>query len=148
MPVRFAPRNSNPKATIWIANGRVNLRCDYETEWISRFKSMVPARHRKWDGKPNFVWSFDPAYLDDVNALCEKYFEVTVLTDSTTETPAPVSLTGDPILVLCSLASNEALKKLHRQVALECHPDMAGGSTEKMSQANAAWDAIKKARGL
>lgn len=43
--------------------------------------------------------------------------------------------------------SNETLKQIHRLIVKDLHPDR-GGDAEAMKQANRAWEALKKKRGM
>lgn len=52
--------------------GGYSLRTPYDTGLLAAFKAAVPAADRTWDSA-NRRWLFDPAHVNTVIALCEKY---------------------------------------------------------------------------
>jgi len=135
------------KATIWADGTWIHVRTPFDRDFVAALKNRLPYGARKWDPDQK-VWLVDPSYDQELLAVLEVYFgEVNVIEKEQPQIMAQLSAGDDPYTMLVRLASDETLKKLYRMVALDVHPDR-GGSADSMAQANLAWDAIKKERGL
>ena len=133
-------------ATFWIEAGRVLMRSTYDPAFVLELKEQVGGRNRRWDPATK-CWSFYLIVMDEVVALAEKHgYAVTVVEPPAPPTPA-LLVGEDPYSVLLRLAPDETVRKVYRLVASALHPDL-GGDTEKMAQANAAWDAIRRDRRI
>jgi hypothetical protein len=135
------------KATIWADGTWINVRTPYDKDFVAALKNRLPYGARKWDGDQK-VWQVDPSYDTELMAVLETYFEeVNVIEQEQPQIVAALDTGADPYAALLRFASDETLKKCYRMVALDVHPDR-GGSSDSMTQANMAWDAIKKERGI
>ena len=133
-------------ATLWSESGRIRLRFDYNRALVEAFKGLVQPAHRSWtpEGK---TWSFDPAYLDQVHALLTTHgYEVTVLSSQAPPPPQLASGQSPEARYLEGL-SDEVLRKIHRVVAFELHPDR-GGNPDVLARLNSTMDEIRRRRGV
>jgi len=130
---------ANRKATIFIDDltGRIALRTPYDTDFLDEFRGVVPRDNRTWD-KPAKLWYVDIHFLDQLVALCERYFEVEV-------PPQMVegSGNGDCYEMFLKHVSKDCISKIWRIVARELHPDM-GGDKEKFVEAKQGYEEIVK----
>ena len=137
-------------ATLFVEDGWIKLRSPYDRkrtpDFIAKLKNSIPSGMRKWDPEEK-VWKVDPSYDDILLKLCEKWFEeVNVIEMQPTIAALPAG-SASAYHDLLSLADGNTIKKVYRLIASSLHPDK-GGDVRKMTEANAAWEQIKKERGL
>lgn len=141
-------KNTATLATLWAQDGQIYIRTDYHEAFIKDFKELVPAQHRSWKPKPEKIWTCNPAYLDDLHRLCQRYFtEVTILEAEVGNGNSAVVDGMDPYRLLLSHCPDEYLKKIYRAIINAVHPDK-GGSPGAAADVNTAWKAIRSERGL
>jgi hypothetical protein len=135
---------SRGRATIWSEGSWLFVRTPYDKEWIAELKIDIPYAGRKWDADQK-LWKVDPAYLDDLIDVTEKYFDVSVINPNPEPEVVMISAGAetDAYSRMLKLASPGLLKKVYRLIASEIHPDK-GGPAHGMVELNAAWDEIKK----
>ena len=134
-------------ATLWAQDGRIFIRTDYDADFVDAFKKMVPPKHRSWKPKPEKVWTCDPAYLDQLHALCEKYFHDVSVMESNGNGEASDVDGANPYELFLRHCPNDYLKKIHRAIVAAVHPDK-GGSQEAAADVNTAWKVIREERGI
>jgi hypothetical protein len=135
-------------ATVWIESGRIHIRADYNPQWVEMFKQHIQPGHRSWEPMKK-VWTADPSHIDDVEELCNRFYdEVNVLQDQGGDAaPAAVQDGGASALhQLIQHAKPETMEKIYKLVMRDVHPDM-GGSTEKAQTVTVAWNKIKPTLG-
>ena len=137
--------SSKKGATLWLKDGWIFVRTPFDRSFKDDLKSEIPREFRRWSPEEK-VWKVDPSQDGALVDLVTRYFgEPTILEDK--EIVVVESEDKDPYSSLLSLAPNSVLKKVFRLIAAAVHPD-AGGSGEKMTQANMAWSLIKQDRGM
>lgn len=150
------PKVSGAKVTprVWAENGWIKCITPYSEDFVEELKARINWRLRQWSPSER-VWMVDPAALDDLMEIAQKYFP----TISVVQNPQPQQQSMEPpaevledgtygtIANLLRASSTETLKKLFRMMAVDLHPDR-GGDVETMKLLNTAWDRIRLERGI
>lgn len=131
-------------ATLWLKDGWIFVRTPYDKTFVEKLKSTISSVYRRWDPAEK-LWKVDPSQDEKLVELVTSFFGApTILEDK--EVIVVAESTTDAYGTLLRLAPDDVLKKVFRLIAAAVHPD-AGGTGEKMAQANSAWNAIKQDRG-
>lgn len=141
-------------ATLWAQDGRIFIRTDYDPDFVTKFKEMVPAKHRSWKPKPDRIWTCEPAYLDELHTLCSRLFDTVSILEPENESGIPADSVGvdgangeDSYRMLLKHCPDAYLKKIYRAVIRANHPDK-GGTAQAAADVNLAWKAIRTERGI
>lgn len=135
-------------ATIWAEGGWAVIHTPFDRQFIDALKNAIPRDYRVWDqgGK---VWKVDINYLEDLIAVAEIFFEVSLVQEEEPQARqlSPGSGQDSPYHDLFQSLPTEALIRAYKAAIPHIHPDR-GGSEEIMKKVNVAWDRIKKERGI
>src|SRR5205823_6024908 len=122
------------------------IRAPYDVDWIENFKRQVPWGARRWLATEK-LWVVDPTFLDEVKALCDKHLggwrEVRPAAPPATITPE-----ASHWRAFVELLPVDVLKKAYKEASRVLHPDASGSDGQAMTALNAAWQQIKKEKGL
>lgn len=125
-------------ATLWVADGMINLRSSYCQEFVEDLKHAIPCDKRIWRPKPDQYWQVDPGFADVLEEILKRYrYEINYVEPqmSGTYEAACVELIG--------LATKEVLSKFRKALMQHYHPDR-GGDPAKASRINELFDIIVK----
>ena len=133
-PKYKAEKSDSIYATIWVdrSSGKICLRTPYNEEYLEEFRKLIPKEYRQWDRSIK-VWLIDPHFMEDIVRLCEKYFRLDVLPES--------SSNGNCYREFLMHVSKEALSRIWKIVAKDLHPDH-GGDARKFIRAKDAYEKI------
>jgi hypothetical protein len=114
--------DTKPRCVVWRADwfgiDRVFVRTPYDQDFVAELKTTVPAAYRTWNDKtktPPLVWHFDPAYLEPMFLLCQKYFEVTVLDTAKPENIKAIEKLATPVADIGTLEAELHVTALGRR---------------------------------
>jgi len=144
-----AVSGSKAKATLWLEGAWIKVRTPYVPSFVADLKAIIPRGQRKWDPDEK-VWCVDPAYDEDLIALCERMFdrvEVVEVEPEVVEVPVAVSGT-DPAGEMIRLCPDATLQKVYRVIAASLHPDAPDGDASKFVLLGQAFEQLKKDRGI
>lgn len=134
-----------------------NMVTPYDQNFVNTFSLLVPGSDRHWD-RDSKTWTFTERFFTPIKDLAEKVFRctATVVTRDMAEKAAAGA--GSSSSSAASSKSNKidsvmadfvrllpytAARKAWLLACTELHPDK-GGSLDKMSSLNAAWQRIEK----
>lgn len=129
-------------ATLWAEGGWIHIRSPYNAEYVSAIKLEIDRSYRKWNPDSK-TWSVDVSMLDILISISERFFTVNVIEQQ----PAQIMVAGDAYSELLKSLPDKVLKKVYLLIVSECHPDK-GVDGKLLSGINAAWNEVKKLRGL
>lgn len=132
----------------------------YNEEFISKLKAAIPARERRFDFANKF-WIANIKHLEKVKNLCLGHYDELEQYDaakgqmppekpkraSSFDPIPPAPIVWDAATQIIKAAPTEALKELFHKSVKANHPDV-GGNTRDFQSLLAAWDEIKKVRGI
>jgi hypothetical protein len=130
-------------ATLWADAGWIHIRSPFVREYVDALKGEIDRSYRRWNPVEK-TWSVDVSQLELLIEISERFFTVKIIEQ---EVPMSAAVGGDPYSELLSGLSDDVLKKIYRLIVLECHPDRTGDG-KLLSQANVAWEKIRKARSM
>jgi len=138
---------------IWAENGWIKCVTPYSEEFVNELKGKISWRLRQWSPSER-VWMVDPAALDDLMEVAQKFFpSIAVVKNGETSEPPESSVdyledgTYGTMANMLRVASVDTLKRLYKNLAMDIHPDR-GGDKDTMRLLNIAWDRIKLERGI
>jgi hypothetical protein len=122
----------------------------FNRELVDGIKTSIPVSDRSYDPQSK-IWTFVERQLAPLQAMLKLIgANATVITRQQTETASqssPSAQRGKPldtvIVEFVRLIPQECMLKAYRAAAMQLHPDR-GGSMDKMSALNAAWDRLQK----
>jgi hypothetical protein len=132
-------------ASIWRDGREIRVKTPYSADWVDAVKRQVSKHLRRFDPAEK-IWIFDPAALFTVRTLCHRYFDSVHDETEVPPPPPPRRELRSPYQQLLEPLPMSILKKVHRLIIGEVHPDR-GGDTRTCQEVNRAWDAIVAARG-
>ncbi len=146
--------DSKRTATLWVENGWIVCRASLfnddngALQPVTSFKSEIGGRQRKWDPQQK-LWMFDPGVAPHLEAILKRHgFDITMLNPAATAAPPALADQSTSAMTdFLGLIPDAVLKDCYRKAMIELHPDR-GGSVDASAKLNAAWDIIKKGRGL
>ncbi len=139
-------------ATVWVEGGWVKVRWPWHKTRMNplkdEIKDSIPYSSRKWNPDEK-CWDIEPSYDELLLDILERHCDNVIVLSDDEPAAAPAQLPAgtDPGALLMSLCPDTALPKVWRAIAGALHPD-SGGDEEAFKQANAAWEALRTARGV
>jgi len=123
---------------VWISdNGMVRVKSAYNASFVHEIKQM-PRGKRHWDGDRK-VWDFEYELLDEVVALCKKFYKEVIVVGNEVKSDVP-----EPWTKLFYMLNDQDMASIHRVLAKRYHPDM-GGKDGEMAKIN---ELFKELRGI
>jgi len=134
------------KATVWVDQGMINLRSEYDPHFIQALKDEIPWQMRKWVGKPDNIWRVDVSFVDLVYSLLNRHnFQVTVVEQN--QPVAAPSNGENPYKKMFLYLDNDTMSKVYKIIMFKLHPDK-GGNPKHAQDVNEAYERIRKELGL
>lgn len=127
-------------ATLWVAEGAVNLRMTFCREVVDELKARVPSENRKWHPQPYQYWQIDPSFGDVVVEILQRYKYNINYIEQKGQATADTACTE-----LIAMANDEELAKFKRMLLKRYHPDH-GGDAAKASRVNELFELIMSRR--
>ena len=127
----------------------------YNATLVDAIKQQIPVSDRSYDPASK-IWTFVERQLTPLQGLLKLIgLQTVVITRQQAEATASASAGNganarsvkplDTVIVeFVKLLPLDACKAAYRRAAIDLHPDKQGGSADKMSQLNLAWDRIQK----
>ena len=149
---RRGKRRVTPR--IWAENGWIKCVVPYEENFVGELKEKIDWRLRSWSPSEH-AWMVDPAVLDDLMEIAQRYFPTIAVVDQHQQQQQSVESTAERLedgtygtmANILRVASTDTLKRLYKNLAVDLHPDR-GGDKDTMRLLNVAWDRIKMERGI
>lgn len=111
------------------------LEAPYSADFTETLKKSIPTKKRTWDANDK-AWYVLRDQFDKLTHLLSEYFDETILLDF----PAnEVSSDSWSKMFLIKGAPVEIIQAVYRVLSKKYHPDLAGGSEEKMKELNAVY---------
>ena len=127
------------------------LASPYNKDLVEGVKSTIPISDRSFDPQTK-IWTFVERQLDPLLKFFKLMnIQATVITkaqaeaasQSTPSGPKKNAAIAEIALEFMRVAGPEAMLRAYRAAAMTLHPDR-GGSMDKMSALNAAWERLQK----
>jgi len=127
------------------------LSSPYSKDLVEGLKATIPISDRSFDPTTK-VWTFVERQLDpllkflklmNVQPVVVTRQQVEAASQSTPQGPRKGAALAEVALEFIRVAGPDAMLKAYRAAAMTLHPDR-GGSMDKMSALNAAWERLQK----
>jgi len=127
------------------------LSSPYSKDLVEGLKTTIPISDRSFDPTTK-VWTFVERQLDpllkflklmNVQPVVVTRQQVEAASQSTPQGPRKGAALAEVALEFIRVAGPDAMLKAYRAAAMTLHPDR-GGSMDKMSALNAAWERLQK----
>jgi hypothetical protein len=148
----MTPQSHSINIRIWwdTSVAAYRMASPYNRELVDAVKSFIPVSDRSYDPATK-IWTIVERQLAPLqNLLKQLGITATIITRQQAEQASqssPTQQRGKPldtiILEFVKLIPQDCMVKAYRAAAMTLHPDK-GGSMDKMSSLNAAWDRIQK----
>lgn len=127
------------------------LASPYNKDLVEGVKATIPISDRSFDPTTK-VWTFVERQLDpllkffklmNIQPVVITRAQTEQASQSTPQGPRRGAAIAEVALEFMRVAGSDAMQKAYRAAALTHHPDR-GGSMDKMSALNAAWERLQK----
>ena len=126
----------------------VVVSCPYSAEWVTKIKRFVNPEHRAYHPTTK-EWEIEIGLINVVEELCRECFADVIVEniDAAGDPQRPPTEVFTSYHRMIAHLPNDGLRRVYKTALTAVHPDL-GGSHEAAVAVNAAWDEIRKDRGL